>query len=153
MVSPALPQWQHRLRPGGGHSICSTVAGAENAFQQVQAQIVQQLQGQAQALQQVLQQLQGQAQALQQLQGQVQQLQGQVQQVQHRTSSLRLVALLHNSAATLPHVALVPVPHPDTGADPPDSFPDTVQGEWASVGATSSPATACTQRWCCSLGP
>ena len=113
----ALPEQQHCLRCARPQCLLSAGAGAENAYLQGQAQILQQLQQLQLAMQQLQQAVQQQTQVLQQL--------------QHRTSSARLTALLLNSIATAPHMPLMRVPHADTGADPPDCFPETVQGGWA----------------------
>lgn len=69
------------------------------------------------------------------IQQELEQVQQMLQTLVHRTSPELQHALLHNSRAQLHADALLPVPHPDTGAQPP-FFPGTNSGELQAAGAS-----------------
>ena len=60
------------------------------------------------------------------LQRNMERIQGDTAKLLCRTSSERLSAVGHNRLAANPDATLVPVPHPDTGQLPPQSFPQTI---------------------------
>ena len=122
---PAAQQLQQAMQQAIA-PMQQAAAQALAAAQVVQA--VAPLQQQFAALQQQFATLQQQSTALQQ---QFAARQQQLAILLNRTSTPLRMALQHNGFSTQPEHSLFPVPHPDTGALPPD-FPATNNGEqWA----------------------
>ena len=110
------------------------VAAQALAAAQTVAQAIAPLQQQFAALQQQFATLQQQSTALQQ---QFAARQQQLAILLNRTSTPLRMALQHNGFSTQPEHSLFPVPHPDTGALPPD-FPETNNGEEERLLASSA---------------